>query len=70
MMAQFCENVSPKKCLWFLVKDRLQNQFYLPTSEMHGTYVHVRGYVEPDQISHTQSMVAERGLTKWGKKVV
>ena len=58
-----------KKSIWFLVIGRLQNRcgdalyflgnlFFLPTSEIRDTRL-----LEPDQISHTQSMVAKRGHT-------
>ncbi len=65
-----------EKSLRFLVKGRLQNRsgdeyfvgglgnllFFSPTSEIHDTCTCMR-LLEPDQFSHTQSMVAKKGLT-------
>ena len=63
-----------KKSLLFLVIGRLKNWCgdafffsfffsFLSTSEIRSTMYMCTQLLEPDQISHTQSMVAKRGLT-------
>ena len=60
---QFSSNLKGQKSLQFLVIGRLQNRCGDTLFLYTGTSSCIRIFLEPDQISQTQSMVAKRGLT-------